>query len=239
MPTQFATLLLTRPQEMHAKVLSALAPLPEWLEVVATPLLEISATGDVPDLAPYAGVIFTSRNGVRFAGPSHGRPTYCVGPETADVATATGWQVAHIAQDADALVQNLITLAPAGPLLHICGAARRGEIAERLTDSGLLTRIVTVYEQSLLPLSASANAAIVQEMPVIVPLYSPRTAQQFAKEARNAQELHIVCLSDAVRAEVNDLPYRSLSVAAEPNGERMLQAVRNVLRRVETAHAPK
>ena len=239
MPTNFATLLLTRPDGMNDRVLEALGPIAKGVEVVKSPLLDIRATGAMPDLSSARGVIFTSRNGVQFAGASAPLKTYCVGPATADVAQSQGWKVAHVAQNAEDLVQNLITLNPVAPLLHIAGVARRGEIAERLTQAGILTDVVAVYDQQHLPLSPAAHAAIMRETPVIVPLYSPRTAQQFVKDLRDARGLHIVCLSDAVRAEVANVPNSSLSVAANPNGESMLQAIQNVLGRVETEHAPK
>ncbi len=239
MATHFATLLLTRPEGMNAKVLASLDPISPGIQVIQSALMEICATGITADLSNAAGVIFTSRNGVHFGGPSQRLPTFCVGPATADAARAKAWPVEHVAQNADALVQKLITSRPKPPILHIAGSARRGEIAARLTSAGIETQAVAVYDQRLNSLSDAAKTAILRESPVIVPLYSPRTARQFCTEAKSARALHLVCLSDAVREEVKAIGVLSVSVASQPNGRSMLQALQNVLRRVETEHAPK
>ena len=80
-------LLLTRPHPGAAQFLERLSPALRDGAVIS-PLIEIAPTGVGVDLAPFAGVIFTSANGVAH-GPKGGTlPVYCVGEATAQAARA-------------------------------------------------------------------------------------------------------------------------------------------------------
>ena len=74
-------LLLTRPHPGAAQFLDRLSPALRDGAVIS-PLIEIAPTGVGVDLAPFAGVIFTSANGVAHAPKGDGRPAFCVGPQT-------------------------------------------------------------------------------------------------------------------------------------------------------------
>lgn len=240
MPETFATLLLTRPRAESERLATQLRDVDiSGIRILIAPLIEIVPTGTSVDLGEFRGVIFTSANGVRFAGPGRGMAAFCVGPATCAAAAAAGWKAQLSGATSDELVATLLAGRPAGPLLHVSGIHKRGNVARRLTEAGFDTREADVYEQRQLPLAREAQDALAAEQPVIVPVFSPRTARQFVSLARPTAPLHLVAISETVMAELSGLPAMTRHVAAEPNVRRMIDAIAKILRRVVADHAPK
>jgi uroporphyrinogen-III synthase len=67
--------------------------------------------------------------------------------------------------------------------------------------------------------------------PVIVPLFSPRTALLFVRSLQTGQtaDLRIAALSPAVADGVRGLAGVRLEIALRPDAEGMLQAIGNLL----------
>ena len=63
--------------------------------------------GEVPDLGPEDGAIFTSARAVALAPEGRDRVAYCVGERGAQAALAAGWRVVHTAETADAAIERL------------------------------------------------------------------------------------------------------------------------------------
>ncbi len=234
-----ATLLLTRPAPASAAFLDSLSPLGEGIDVVISPLLEIVPTGQVPDTSQYAGVIFTSSNGVAHAIDGAGMPAFCIGDATRDAAQARGWEARQMGRTAEDLIDSILSERPNAPLLHIGGVHKRGNVAEHLTRAGIHTDSIDVYDQTAKPLSSVAIEILNGGNPVIVPLFSPRTASQFAKNWSGRAPLHLLGLSKAVLDEVKHLPASTFNIAESPDGDAMRRVVMNLLRRVEARDAPK
>ena len=209
-------LILTRPAPGCAAFAASLpAALLSRVRVVTSPLLHILPTAAPVDLDGIGGVIFTSANGVAH-GPEGGTvPAYCVGEATAQAAAAKGWQVAFHAPDAAHLLPMIKAHRPATPLLHLRGTHQRGDIAERLTQAGLPTRAVVLYDQRALPLTRDAQAALA-DGPSIVPLFSPRTAAQFADQACETRRATIIALSPAVAEALDRTVVQQILIAPEP-----------------------
>ena len=225
------SLLLTRPRASADRFLQGLDPaLLAGLPVCISPLMEIRPLEVDADPQEAAAVIFSSANGVRLAGRGGGMPVYCVGAQTAAVAQGCGWCVRQVAETAEALLALLLAERPTGPLLHLAGLHRRGEIAERLNDGGIPTRVVALYDQVLLPLSAEAQALLAGGDPVVVPLFSPRSAQQFAAEADPSSRAVILAMSAAVAGALGAPPGWKLHIAAAPTANEMARGVEMLLR---------
>jgi uroporphyrinogen-III synthase len=223
-------LLLTRPQLGAAQFLERLSPALR-MGAVISPLVEIAPTAVLVDLTPFAGVIFTSANGVTHAPAGGGMPAYCVGPQTTAAAAKSGWQAQMAGLDAEAMIANLSGRTNIGPLLHLAGRHRRSDIAGILSASGLTTQVVIVYEQNLMPLSPEAQALLEGSTPVIVPLFSPRSAHHFAQQAARTTGVMAVSISSAAAEALEALPLYAHDVAAEPTGEAMAEAVEKLFRR--------
>lgn len=225
-------LLLTRPSESaerFAARLSVQAML--GVPTCISPLLEIEATGVIPDLTDANGVIFTSARAVEFAPIVFDVPVFCVGAQTAKAAENAGWSVKQVAQTADDLIATMREGEVKGPLVHLAGAHLRGQIATRLGQDGMKVDVVTLYKQHLRPLSDQAQALLVGEVPVIVPLFSPRTAVQFLDQARDLRQAVIVAMSSAVAEVFQDRKPDELFVAREPTGIEMAEMVEMLLRK--------
>ena len=238
MTDPFAVMILTRPGAANAGFLSEFAPWPAGLDIVTSPLLEIVPTGVPVDLANIGTVIFTSQNGVLHGGPAGQMPVVCVGEATAETARQVGWNATCLAETSKELVQTLIESRPKIPMLHIGGVHRRGQVAQKLTQAGLETREVDVYDQQLLSLTPDAQTALQREVPKIVPLFSPRTARQFAQQVGLRSAVHYIAISDTVLAEVAHLPAASRHVARTANAHSLAETLRNVLHRLETGDIP-
>lgn len=223
-----SSLLLTRTQADAARFVAQLdAGLLETTEIIVAPLLRIEEVTVAIDLDGVSGVIFSSAKAVGFAPEGAERAAYCVGAVTAEAAQARGWRVQHVAETADDLVAALDA---AGPLVHLSGRHQRGDIAERLTARGTACTRQVLYDQLLQPLDPAAQRVLEGDKPVIVPLFSPRIAGQFAREARQLTQAHVVAISPAVAQALGPGRPAALHIAAAPTGIEMRRGVEKLLR---------
>lgn len=225
-------LLMTRPRAASDAFVARLDPLVlRHTQVIVAPLIDIVPVGACPSLADVGGVIFTSANGVAAAPLGAGLPAYCVGARTADAALRRGYAVKQTAQDADDLVARFDAGTVRGALVHLSGAHRRGEIAQRLTALGVPVSVHVLYDQPLQPLSDEAKDIFAGEVPVILPLFSPRTSAHLASQRVAAPRTTVIALSDAVAQPLPTQCFASVEVAAYPTGKEMVQHVEKQLRR--------
>ena len=74
------------------------------------------------------------------------------------------------------------------------------------------------------PLTADARAVLAGDAPVLLPVFSPRTAALLASAGPFAAPLHLVAMSGAVDAALGGLPCASRTVAARPDARAMAAA---------------
>lgn len=214
-------ILLTRPLPQSEQFAEELRNNGFAGDLVISPLLDITGTAADIDLTGYGGVVFSSRNAIDFA-PAGNMPAFCVGDKTAEKARSAGWEAVSANGDADDLVKTVIRANTAGKLLHLRGEHSRGDIAKRLSQAGIETDERVVYQQNERPLSEQAIGALSGKNPVILPLFSPRTARLFTKLGPFQAPLHAVAMSEAVAQEMQNLDLRQLVVAAKPTAASML-----------------
>ena len=234
-PFTVPTVLLTRPAAQARDAAAALRAARPGLRVVVAPLLDIAPRALTVAAQDYAGLIFTSVNGVAgFAAQSdlRDRPVWSVGDATARAAAAAGFAAPVTAGpaggDAESLLRLLQEARPSAPLLHLRGRHARGDLAPRLTAAGLRCDAAVVYEQVALPLSAMGQALLAGRGPVVLPLYSPRSARLAAEaceQAPTTAPLHPVAISPAAAAAWSHLRPELPSLASRPDGAAMLRAV--------------
>jgi uroporphyrinogen-III synthase len=231
------TLLLTRPvaQSMRCAQ-SARAQLPLG-QVIVAPVIDIVHRGIAIDASSYAGLIFTSVNGVdAFAASSaiRARPVWCVGTRTAAAAQTAGFvQITSAAEgggDAEALIALLRDTSPATPLLHLRGGHARGDLAPRLSAAGLPCDAAIIYDQVACPLTEEALAALNGAAPVLIPLFSPRSATLCAEAASKARApLYPVAISGAAARAWQALRPEAPIVAQRPDSAAMLDALSGIV----------
>ncbi|MCR8549618.1 uroporphyrinogen-III synthase [Salipiger sp. P9] len=227
-------LLLTRPEAASRRFLAALSEEGvTGFTPVISPLIGIEITGPLPDLAGVRGAIFTSANGVRAYAQLGGGVLplcYTVGEATALAARDAGFAPQSADGTADALVEMIEKAAPEGPLMHLHGTHARGDVAGRLTRAGIETRDAVIYDQPAQELSAGAKAALDGDVPVILPLFSPRSAAQFARAPQGRAPLFVAAMSGDVSAALEALYVTRLEIPARPDAAQMRSVVIGLLR---------
>ena len=216
--------LLTRPDPAAARFAAMLQARFGPVETVISPLLRIEyLTADLPQAVP----VFTSRNGVegfRNAGGLAQGPCWCVGEATSAAAGAAGFAPRAGGGDAKALIAAILASGDAGPFVHVRGAHTRGDVARHLRDAGLTVSEAVVYDQIAEGLSDAAKTLLESEKPVIVPLFSPRSAGQFAKVHCGRAPLFVAAMSAAVADALGELAVKEMAIAARPDANAMLDA---------------
>jgi len=230
---EIPTLLMTRPTAQAARfVAECSAELGQDVSAVFSPIMAIVAREPAPDLTPYTGVILTSANGAEAAPSLSDQRVYCVGERTADAARMRGAQIKLVARNADALVQALPVHFGAGRLIHLRGAHARGEIAKRLNSVGIETEEAIVYDQTKQGLSDEARKLIMGDSPVVLPLFSPRSAKLVGEAVdRLGANLQVIAMSDAVASAWRSATGGRAQICAQPTAAQMLRRTAAALRR--------
>ncbi|WP_293577478.1 uroporphyrinogen-III synthase [Phaeobacter sp.] len=231
---------MTRPKAAGERFVASLgAACLKHLTVISAPLIQPEPLAIETDVIHGSDVIFTSAQAVEFVpSPSKTKAqrAYCVGEHTTDRAQASGWLAECRGQDADALVASLIQTPPPSGLLHLRGRFGRGDIANRLTAAGIATRECIVYEQRLQGYDHVKRAEIDAQRSLIVPLFSPRTAEQFVNLAPYSADLHLLAFSNAVAEPLMGMKAADLKICTAPTAPVMRDMVRDAalcLARVE------
>jgi uroporphyrinogen-III synthase len=201
--------------------------------VVMAPLLAIRPRSGVIPQRNYRAVLVTSANGAR-ALKDHpdrqrlaGAEVHAVGPASAAAMRAAGWDAVHEAGgDVAALIAAVRQhLEPAdGALLYVSGETVTGDVEGVLAAAGyVVDRMVLYAAEPVAALPAAARAALAAGTADGVLLYSPRTAEIWARLTvaaglgREAAQLQHLCLSEAVAKRVRAaFPDARVKVAARP-----------------------
>ncbi|WP_412564818.1 uroporphyrinogen-III synthase [Thalassobius sp. MITS945101] len=230
-----AQLLLTRPQEASDRFAAQLTAAGVDLPLVIAPLLRIDLA-EAPQIAADQTVVFTSRYGVLAAPAGQGRLAYVVGSATGAAAEAAGYRVRLADGDAEALIRRILADHQAGevagPLVHLRGAHSRGDLVARLSTSGLKTHDTVVYDQIAQPLTEAAKTLLTGSEPVILPLFSPRTAALFMEqmaEVEVAAPLFVAFISPAAAASFDTGACTRHEVLPNPRAEEMIAAVQRLM----------
>ena len=229
MPNQ-VQVLLTRPLPQSERFADQLKlALGDRIRVVISPILTIRPINSPVSLDGVSAVILSSENGARVLAEMMdvgGRLAYCVGDRTAHVAHGFGMRAMSANGDANDLIAMIKEHHQAGQLLHVHGAVSQGDIAANLNANGINTRSEVIYEQVETSLSNQARALLQGDEPVILPLFSPRSAALVGKAADTARApLALASLSPAVRAAwVGPKPVASL-IADQPNARALCDIV--------------
>lgn len=229
-------LILTRPAAQSRRFADVLRRRLRPLRVIISPVIEISALPLSVDPAAFFGFVFTSQHAVEALGDlpaaCRGRPAWCVGARTAEAAQAAGF-AARSAEagggDAEALLRAILADTPEGPLLHLHGAHLSVDLAARLQEAGIACTSLVAYDQLPRGLASPALLALRGAVPVIVPLFSPRSVALFLDEATEVSApLHPVAISEAAAAQWRARRPEPVEIAETPDAAAMLQAVERV-----------
>lgn len=134
-----------------------------------------------------------------------------------------------IAPDAVTLIAQIIDRAPNGPLLHLRGQDAHGNIAATLSQAGIPTNEAIVYTQNAIPLAPHALRLLQSRLPVILPVFSARSARLFFAAARDNAAITVAALSGAVAAAIPPDTATRIVVSPTADAAGMLATVRSLL----------
>jgi len=227
------TILITRPK---AQALQFAGDLRQRfgvdLGIEITPLLKIAAVKTVDDLQGVGHLIFTSVNGVNAFASQYTRrdiPSYCVGERTANMARGFGISAVSANGNADDLIRLIAGKHPpaAGTFLHVRGRFISLNIAQTLQDRGIKARELVLYDQIEQPMTEKTLAVLQDASPVLLPLFSPRTAEIFTKQTlqTDLSGVRAICISQKVADKLDSARFHKVTIAAAPNGAAMIKCL--------------
>ncbi|HEU0310799.1 MAG TPA: uroporphyrinogen-III synthase [Sphingomicrobium sp.] len=202
-------LLLLRPEPgLSASAGRALAL---GMEPLCCPLFRVEPQDwRPPDPNEYDGLLLTSANGVRHAGPQldalQSLPVHAVGRATAEAAREAGFDVKSCGSGD---VADLLATLPALRLLHLAGEDHRA-VDDAGIDRRIVYRSVPITEPGLPPIQG-----------LVVAIHSPRAGARLAELAHDRNKTIVAAISDAA-ARACGMGWEGVAVAAEPDDESLL-----------------
>lgn len=207
------------------------------------PVLEVDLFDRSIDVDRFAAVLFTSANGVRaLANVSDVRSinVFAVGVNTAQEARSLGFTNVFAADgDVEKLAAYVSTHQEkeSGPLLHVAGTKRAGDLATLLRNDGFVVEREILYEAKTVDrLPTSVTEALAADRLDAVVLFSPRTARTVCAlltempQSNPAKKLTAICMSENVATAIQSISWRKIAVADRSDRASMLQAARQALK---------
>ena len=219
-------ILLTRPAPASGRFAARLALAHPQVEVLISPLQEVRMLDWTrPQVDPEA-LIFTSQNAVQAAlAAGLTGLAYCVGNQTAEAAERAGFRAISAGGNATDLTTRITADGPRH-LWHLHGRSTKGDVAGVLRAAGFAVTEAIVYDTLPLPLTAPAQAALTGPRPILLPIFSPRSAARLAEVLTlTTTPLTLVSLSAAVDHAASSLPAHHRLIAKRPDADGMLEIV--------------
>lgn len=221
------TILLTRPLTQSQRFADQIGG------ALISPLMRPEFLSPELPRGDFAAIVLTSETGAeavgRISASGVSLPTraFCVGNRTAEAARVAGFVPTSAAGAADDLLAHILAAGPVGRLLLLRGQDSAGDLERRLIFAGIETVSVIIYRQIAKSLSDEAIAVLQGPHPVILPVFSPRSAKLLAAELRRIAAkapIWLAALSPAV-AEAFDFPTVFTEIATRPDSAAMQRAV--------------
>lgn len=227
------TLLLTRPAEPARRFLADFrAALGSDLPAVISPLMETRFV-DLP-LPEHDNVVFTSETAVRAVMQLGARATalaWCVGPRTEAAAREAGYRTQKGGGTAEELANEIVARRPAGRVFCPMAADQAFDIVAALDSAGIEAFSEVVYVQEPRPPSDEAIALLAGEDPVILPLFSLRSARLAAAAFQGHRApLWIAALSRQIADAGKDLGAVRIETATAPEARALIGAIAEMTR---------
>jgi uroporphyrinogen-III synthase len=229
--------LLTRPQYDSEELSKCL--LSYSIESHIDPLLDIELKPFQNDLHQAQGLVITSLNGIRcFAVQNQERalPLFVVGPESTKLASSFHFkkiiQGEGTALSLLPLIQKICSH-PKKEIVCITGDRIHTDITLHLTEIGYLARRISAYNTiESTSFNLQTQQLLKDKTISAVTLFSPRSAQIFAKLIENnkdlCQFLYGICLSSEIATIVSGLQWKDLYVATSPNRQEIIKILRDL-----------
>lgn len=221
------TVVITRPKAQAESFAAELrATHGTQMPVLIAPLMRIAPVTPT-EIGDPAHVIFTSVNGVDQAvrlGISQTATAWCVGDQTAAAAARLGFDVKNVKGTSADLIDMVIKARPDGEIVHLRGAHATGQIVENLTQAGLTCHAKVVYAQEDEAPSDALLRALGETGPLIIPVFSPRSAALLTKTMPHRAPLILIAMSESVAAVAAKITKADVITVNFPDKSRMIAA---------------
>lgn len=229
------TFLLTRPAAASLRFAQALRESfgPASL-VTISPLMQPLFLKPLLPEGLFDALILTSETGAEAARrlSADGIPlpalAFCVGDRTAQAAADAGFDPISADGEATALLRLIQDKKPEGRYLYLRGRDARGNILQQLDGYNIFSREAIVYDQQPCLLTPQATALLAGLAPVVLPLFSPRSADLLRQTGPVMAPLWIAALSPAVAQQARLLHPARLMTAQHPDAATLLQTIENL-----------
>lgn len=226
--------IITRPAGQGAEFAAQVARVFGANRVILSPLMMTEYLPIQPRLVGFSALVMTSPAAVEAIRrdpqplPAH---AYCVGARTAAEARTLGLMARSADGTADDLLRLVTNTHDSGRVLYLHGEDTRIDLTAALNSAGIETVSVLAYRQVPAPLSEVARAALTEGVPLLLPVFSPRSAQLLVAEMARVDvraPLHFVAISPAAAAPLRQIPACGLTIASTPDAGGVLDAMQRV-----------
>lgn len=227
------SILITRPEPAAEDFADRVrARLGAGARVIVAPIMRIETLPEALRAQPRAGtLVLTSAHAVAAlaSAPGVARPVcYCVGTATAGAARTAGLRAVDGGGSAKTLLARLMADRPPEPIHYLRGERVASDIVRAMSGAGFKTLETVVYRQVPAPLTPEARALLAGSEPVIVPLFSPRSAALFFAAAPEGAPLYVAAISAGAAGQVPPGRAVALITAKTPTAEAMLAAIESL-----------
>ena len=231
------TILLTRPLAQSLRFAREVERALPGVPIILSPLMVPEYLTPPIPLQNFTAVILASSAAVEAArrisaaGSKLPSRAYCVGSRTATAAKIAGFDAVSANGDAAALLALIIADKPTGQLLFLRGYDSTGGIEENLISAEIETVSIICYRQLPQSLNLIATAHLHGIAPVILPVFSPRSALLLQAETARISArspLWIAALSPAIAAVMDRKTIARLATADHPNSADMILAMQSL-----------
>lgn len=222
------TLLLTRPEASSRRFLVELRnALGGDLPAVISPLMAPRFFDiDLPDAR---NIVFTSETAVAAVtrlGADRSPLAWCVGPRTALAARAAGYRAVEGGGTGEDLARELIAKRPEGRVFCPAAQDQAFDIENALRKAGIDTVSAVVYAQQPSPPTVEALTLMAGDAPVILPLFSVRSASLAVAAFRDRRApLYITAMSVGIAGAAGALRPERMSIASSPDAAALIRAI--------------
>lgn len=224
-------LLLTRPEGASRRFAAAVqGALGDGWRVVISPLMKTRfLTVPLPDCDT---LVFTSETAVRAVarlGTDRRALAWCVGPRTEEAARAAGFSTKRGGGTAEELVAAILADRPGSAVFCPRAQDQAVDVAKLLNSAGIETVSEVLYAQIAHPPTDEATRVMAGADPVILPLFSARSAR-LARAAflGHRAPLCVAAISAQVAQEAEGLGARQVALAETPDAAGMIGALANL-----------
>ena len=226
-------LLLTRPLGGNERFCLKIKHLLYSCEILDNPIQRIDFLPSLSKVNKNSVLIFTSANGLRAAKKHNliNKKCFVVGANTKKIAVSFGYDVLGFSKDQENLLKLIKSKKPTESMVHIRGKHTVGNLCDALKINQFSCLDIIGYNQEPLKIKKQNLQKIHSGRPVILPIFSPRSAELLQSNL-DLTGFNVIAISEAVAKIVTGVELGELVISKKPDLNSMQEATLAILRRL-------